>query len=220
MALATELEKLLKISALAHAGTPLSEFFSSEEARLVMAAKTLQRAEEIGALCGNASDLDMTSSLLGITSRITRIRVITRLKTDRVIEKTVPAAKLFVPGSGPTNRQIIRAAAKRQGRSYEELVGDSRRSESVLARFEAGWVCVRVFNMPVSAISEILNRSHSAILSGINKVDLMIRRSPVRLDDLLEFAEEIDEEAVSRYADLFMKKGAEAPSSSSHVSDQ
>lgn len=206
------------LSALAHfqCDEPVAQIIAACGQATTLAAASIKRAQDSDALCEEVSEPEIISALLTYSGRIGRRRVLSHLRKCRVIQKDVPFHKIMQPGSIPTLKSIVKHAADRNGRKFEEVLSDSKRPENVMARFEAGWVAVRIFGFPVTGISEVMGKNHTTILSGINKVDIMIQRSPVRLDGLIDMADRVDDEAVERFCALFLKefRGPAGPRSS------
>lgn len=206
MSLDAGVEKVLEALARLQCDEPISEVIAVCGPEAALIAASVQRARDADALCPDISEIEIVTALMSLSGPMTRRRVLSHLRKSGVIQPDTPLIKVMTPGSVPTMRAILRHAAARNGRTLEDIQGDSRRSESVLARFEAGWVSVRLFGFPVTAMAEAMGKNHTTLLSGINKVDIMIQRSPLRLDGLVELAEAVEREAIERYVAQFQKR--------------
>ncbi len=208
----TDAEAVLLALAKIQAGSALPEVMSASGVIIALCAASLLRAQETGAVRDEAGEADTAAALMSYTGTVGRRRLLAHMRRNGVLHQDALFYKLMTPGSAPALKQIIRFTAERNGRTSEEVLGQGQRPEAVMARFEAGWIAVRAFGFPLANVAEALNRNHTTVLSGINKIDIMIRRSPLRLDGLLESADLIDAESAERYGALFIKKrGAEAP---------
>lgn len=167
-----------------------------------MCAATIKRIEDLNAFTPSTTEPDILRCLLSFSGALGRRRILAHLRNGGIIASDVPFIKLMTPGSTPSIKLIINKFAERHGKTLADITGDSRRPEIVLARFEAAWTCVRTFGFAVTAVSEVLNKNHTTMLSGINKIDIMIQRSPIRLEPLLAIANAADNEAAERYAAL------------------
>lgn len=67
-------------------------------------------------------------------------------------------------------RQVIRNAAARHGLSVAALIGPSRQSEIVAARWEAMRAIHEQFGDNAAAIGRLFNRDHSTVLHALRKV--------------------------------------------------
>lgn len=183
-------------------GTGLPQLVRDHGAVAAQAAAAVHRAGETGHLTPGSDEDAVAACLMSFTGRLTRRRALAHLRRGKVLQPDAPFHKMMVPGSAPTMRAVMRVAAARNGRTLDDLTGDGRRAECVMARFEAAWIAVRAFGYPITLAAEAMNRNHTTLLSGINKVDILIKRSPLRLDGLLEAADDADDEAAERHADL------------------
>lgn len=203
------------LSALAHfqCDEPIPQIITACGEAQTLSAASIRRAFEMDLLSEGVSEPEIVEALFSYTGRVGRRKILSHLRKNRIIQKDAPFQKLMHPGSAPSIKSIIRLAAEKNGRTYAEVLSESRRPESVMSRFEAAWICVKMFGFPVSGVSEMMGKNHTTILSGINKIDILIQRSPVRLDRLVDLADAADEDAVFRYCSLFaeLKKGPEGP---------
>lgn len=190
---------LLALAKLQYAES-IPQVLTSCEAVVCLCAATIKRAQEIGALSQDISEPEIIESLMNFKGPIGRRRILAHLRNTKIITPDIPFFKIMPPGSAPSIRLIIRKSAERNGRTMDDVLGEGRRPESVMARFEAAWMCVRAFEFPVTSVAEILNKNHTTVLSGINKIDIMIQRSPIRLEALLETANAVDTESAEKYA--------------------
>lgn len=213
------IEKLLTGIARMQAGETAKTLLGEAEASpdIIMTASSVLRIKEIQAFNHGMGEDEAVMSVMAMTGPVNRRRVMSHLARSGVINHETPLFRLMNPGTYPSLKSIIRGTAQMNGRPASELTGDSKRAETIMARFEAAWIAIRIFGFPIVSVSEELNRTHPTIISGLNKTDIMIMRSPVRLDRLLSASDDMDHEAVMRYANMItdgniMKRGAVPPS--------
>lgn len=189
------------------AGMGLPQLVREHDPVAAQAAAAIHRAAATGHLTPGSDEDAVVARLLSLSGRITRRRALTHLRKGGVLKPETALHKMMMPGSAPTMKGIMRVAAARNGRTLNDLTGAGKRAECVMARFEAAWIAMRAFGHPITLAAEAMNRNHATLLSGINKVDILIKRSPLRLDGLLEAADDADDEAALRYAELIREAG-------------
>lgn len=190
-------------------GTGLPQLIREHGPVVAEAAATVHRVVETDNLTAESDEDAVTACLMGMSGRVSRRRALAHLRKNGVMRPDAPFHKMMIPGSAPTVRGVMRVAAARNGRSLDDIKGGSSRAEAVMARFEAAWIAFRAFGYPITLTAEAMSRNHTTLLSGINKIDILIKRSPLRLDGLLEAADDADDDAAKRHADLIRGVGTD-----------
>lgn len=210
--MSSEIEELMIAFTRARTGASLQELLLDLSPLVANTAVSINRAITESMLSPGMDDTSIIGAISSFEGTLGRRRILAALRRTRIISPDAQIIRMMLPGSAPSMRSIIRATAEHHGKAPEMLMSGTA-AENALARFEASWIAVRLFEHPLMEAAEALSRNHTTVLGGMNKVDIRIKRSPILLDSLLRIADDADMEAINKHAAL-VKEGPEGPSTS------
>lgn len=97
------------------------------------------------------------------------VRMQVRQPLPMVVVQKKPPAPPPPPGMSRAIYNIISTAAKRQGVTVAQLMGDNRHVPVVLARQEAWWRIWREHGYSYPRIAKLFGKDHTTVMYGVKK---------------------------------------------------